>query len=109
MGNTWISLRRERAIDFLQRTVVLWGWEQEKSERYGRDTHRERELADRTGIGYFLEILRVTVGMPLSNGRYKAILVNFHNQARLLEVGLGHQPSHKTLTYNLSCLQEMLG
>lgn len=27
------------------------------------------------------------------------------NQARLLELGLGHQPSHKTKAYNLSCLK----
>ena len=31
-----------------------------------------------------------------------------YNQERLLLVGLGHQPSPKTLTDNLACLQDML-
>lgn len=36
-------------------------------------------------------------------------LAMFINQARSQVEGLGKQPSHKNLTYSLSCLQSVLG
>lgn len=79
-----------------------WGWEQEGSSG-GREEQRERVWRETTGITGHLGGDMDTVQWKLP-GTYEGDLIMedmeleqaiFCNSARLLVVGLEHQPSHK--------------